>query len=187
MSRPALLHTSPEDCDNGAVISGCGNYRYRLWRRWQPIGWPMATFIMLNPSTADAHTDDATIRKCVGFAKRWGMGGIYVGNLFAYRATKPTDMMRRDVSDPVGPENEMHLMAMCQEASSSLDEGGTIICAWGTNGNYMHQDQTFLGWCEMDWLVNVGAVKALRLTGKGMPEHPLYVPYDVKPVNLLGR
>lgn len=170
-----------------AVISDCGKYRYRLSRTWMP-GRPVATFVMLNPSTADAMVDDATIRKCMGFAQRWGMGGIRVGNLFAYRATKPADMMHKSVVDPVGPDNERHLMALCRDAAgNAIDDDGLIICAWGANGSYMDQDQTFLGWCEMDWLIKERCVKALRLTSKGAPEHPLYVPYNIDPIPLLGK
>jgi hypothetical protein len=51
-------------------LSDCGTYRYELWRRWAE--GPHVLFVMLNPSTADAVTDDATIRKCIGYAKRWG-------------------------------------------------------------------------------------------------------------------
>src|SRR5437868_12651695 len=71
-----------------AVISPCGKFRYRLTRQWgEGAALP---FVMLNPSTADAEQDDPTIRKCVGFAKRMGYDGIEVVNLYAYRATKPT-------------------------------------------------------------------------------------------------
>lgn len=167
--------------ERDATLSPCGKYRYQLSRTWES-GRPKATFIMLNPSTADATNDDATIRKCMGFARRWGMGGIIVGNLFAVRATDPRDMRR--ASDPVGPENYTHLMRMCREAGARLNDG-VIICAWGANGTYLGQDQTFLGWCEMEAFVDERAVKALRLTSKGAPEHPLYVPYDVTPVPLL--
>ncbi|MDP3851982.1 MAG: DUF1643 domain-containing protein [Luteolibacter sp.] len=52
-----------------AVLSSCGQYRYELWRRWAE--GPHVLFIMLNPSTADATNDDATIRKCVAYARRF--------------------------------------------------------------------------------------------------------------------
>jgi len=55
-----------------ATISPCGKYRYFLSREiGQELG--VATFIMLNPSTADATKNDPTIRKCMGFARKWGM------------------------------------------------------------------------------------------------------------------
>ncbi|MES2137565.1 MAG: DUF1643 domain-containing protein [Pseudomonadota bacterium] len=53
----------------------------------------VVAFVMLNPSTADAVQDDPTIRRCIGFAKAWGKGGIVVINLFAFRATNPKDML----------------------------------------------------------------------------------------------
>jgi hypothetical protein len=60
--------------------------------------------IGLNPSTADAISDDATIRRCVGLAKREGCGRLVMLNLFAFRATTPADMFAAD--DPVGPRND---------------------------------------------------------------------------------
>ena len=57
--------------ENNAVFSACGRYRYVLTRQVS-AGTRPATFILLNPSTADATKDDPTIRRCVGFARRWG-------------------------------------------------------------------------------------------------------------------
>ena len=57
--------------EQNAVISACGKYRYVLTRQVRP-GPKIATFIMLNPSTADATQDDPTIRRCIGFARQWG-------------------------------------------------------------------------------------------------------------------
>ena len=160
-----------------AVVSSCGRWRYRLSRHWGD--GPEATFIMLNPSTADALVDDATIRKCMGFGRRWGMAGIYVGNLFAYRATDPSEMLL--AADPVGPENRDHLDWMCLRAAKN---GGTVICAWGANGSHLDQDETVLGWLGMHCI----EASCLRLTKKSRaPEHPLYVPYETAPVTYQGR
>jgi hypothetical protein len=52
-----------------AVISPCGLYRYRLERHGLSGAGGVA-WIMVNPSTADATQDDATIRKVIGFTER---------------------------------------------------------------------------------------------------------------------
>lgn len=95
-----------------AIISECGKYRYSLSRIWDE-NKANVLFIMLNPSTADGDVDDPTIRRCIGFAKSWGYGGIYVGNLFAYRATDPKELLK--VENPIGFENIHHLMDMYNE------------------------------------------------------------------------
>jgi hypothetical protein len=69
-----------------AVISPCGAYRYRL-ERPDVFGDFSTAVIMVNPSTADATENDATIRKLIGFRNHHSWGHIIVGNLFAYRAT----------------------------------------------------------------------------------------------------
>src|SRR5882724_4976365 len=90
------------DIGNGAVLSDCERYRYALWRRWAER--PAVLFVGLNPSTADALQDDPTIRRCIRFAKAWGYGALYMGNLFAFRATDPRAMKAE--ADAVGPDND---------------------------------------------------------------------------------
>lgn len=170
--------------ERDAIISGCSTYRYSLWRRWS--SGPTAAFIMLNPSTADALIDDPTIRKCIGFAVRWGMGGIVVGNLFAFRATKPEDMKR--ACAPVGPSNWESLQEICTSAAGRVtisfgqnmttERAGKVVCAWGVNGSHQGQDKKFLEACA-GWGVKP---YALKLTKHGAPQHPLYVPYSASPV-----
>jgi hypothetical protein len=161
-----------------AMLSPCGRYRYSLSRHFGP--GPEATFIMLNPSTADALVDDPTIRKCIGFARRLEMGGLYVGNLFAVRATDPRGIL--SAGDPVGPENRDHLEWLCYRAAKN---GGVVICAWGAQGVHMDQDETFLGWLDRLSI----EPKALAINKNGTPKHPLYVPYgtDLVPYDGRGR
>jgi hypothetical protein len=77
---------------------------------------------MLNPSTADATQDDATIRRCVSFSHRWGHGGLVVVNLYAYRAIDPGDLWR--VDNPVGPENNDYIRHWARRCA-------TVVAAWG--------------------------------------------------------
>ncbi len=103
-----------------AIISECGAYRYRLER--DHIGPVTVAVVMVNPSTADGQTDDATIRKLRGFGQRHQWGRIIVGNLFAYRATDVRQLAH--TADPIGRENDDHLIQMFAEAHQ-------VIVAWG--------------------------------------------------------
>ena len=68
---------------SGALFSDDSRkYRYALWRIWDS-SLDTLLFIGLNPSTAAHVQDDPTIRRLVGFAKAWGFGGLYAGNLSA--------------------------------------------------------------------------------------------------------
>ena len=150
---------------SSAIISGCGAYRYRLERQWDAEKSKVA-FLMLNPSTADAEADDPTIRRCIGFAKSWGFGALIVGNLFALRSTAP-DALYRHV-DPVGPDNDSHLVDIARSA-------GTIICAWGTHGALRGRGRTVAAMLDRHNLA------ALTVTRGGHPGHPLYIAASTKP------
>lgn len=104
-----------------ADVSPCGLFRYRLGRTWDPAR-PVLGFVMLNPSTADADQDDPTIRRCVGFARREGCGGIDVANLYAFRATDPSALV--EPLDVTGPGNVDALEALFAGCSS-------VVAAWG--------------------------------------------------------
>jgi hypothetical protein len=150
-----------------AIISPCGLYRYRLERRFGD--GPASLFIMLNPSTADAEIDDPTIRRCIRFAQSFGCGRLLVGNLFAFRATKPADLMK--ASDPEGPDNLKHLKKMCAEAQ-------LCIAAWGAHGKYRGQGQRIIGRLSA-WDV---PLHHLKMTKAGHPCHPLYLKATLTPV-----
>jgi len=144
----------------GAAIDPTGLYRYSLWREWDAHA-PRVVFVMLNPSRADANTDDPTLRRCLGFARSWGCGSIEVVNLFAYRASRP-DILRL-VSDPVGPENDRYL----QEA---IDRADKILVAWGNRGSLRNRYQIV-----SSWLMSRENLYCLGITQIGHPRHPLYV------------
>jgi hypothetical protein len=152
-----------------ALISDCGQYRYALLRSWDHA-LPALVYIMLNPSTADGKIDDATIRICVGRAIRMGCGSIKVVNLFAYRATRPADMVA--ASDPIGPSNDNYI-------ASSIDPNNTkmVIAAWGSNGKFKMRDLQVV--CQMSRL---GVdLYCLGETKDGSPKHPLRIAYAVEP------
>lgn len=150
---------------SGAILSECGRYRYRLWRTWDEENFLRAAFVMLNPSIADAEQDDPTIRRCIGFAKSWGCGGIVVVNLFAWRSTDPKQL--KSIIDPVGPENDRHIRRVLETCSPR-------ICAWGNHGTLRRRDEAVKAIIRG---VATGA-ECLRLSKDGHPGHPLYLPAD---------
>lgn len=140
----------------------------------------ICVFIMLNPSTADGEQDDPTIRRCVGFARKLGFDRLEVVNLFAWRATAPSDLLAVPPDrDPVGHENQ-------RAVARALDDAGLIICAWGAHGGHLDQDETMLGWIEMA-NHREAPVVALGRTSAGFPRHPLYLPSSAIPQPYNGR
>jgi hypothetical protein len=137
--------------------------------------------IMLNPSTADGQEDDPTIRKCMGFAGRWGFGGIQVCNLFAWRATDPKIVAVQffgSSTDVVGPMNDRFIRRMGDHGA--LVGNPIVLCAWGS--------QPWLGKTGraaevVKWFKGSRIKLAcLGTTQDGSPRHPLYVPYTQLPM-----
>ena len=121
---------------------------------------------MLNPSTADARRDDPTIRRCMGFARTWGYGGVEVVNLFALRATDPSRL--RIARDPVGPENDAHIRAVARRSSA-------LVVAWGIHGALRERDAEVLA-----LLSRRAPTHSLGWTKDGHPRHPLYLRRDAR-------
>jgi hypothetical protein len=154
--------------ENNAIFSDDGLYRYWLSRTIASSG-KRVTFIGLNPSTADAKKDDPTISRCINFAKRWDASTLIVVNLFAYRSTNPRVL--KDAVDPVGPENDAWLKKVMMESD-------IVIAAWGNRGTFNGRDQVVKKMFP-------NQLQTLRLTKRGMPGHPLYLPSEITPIRLV--
>jgi hypothetical protein len=152
-----------------AVFSPDRAYRYLLRRTWQPDTEPML-FLMLNPSTADALTDDQTIRRCVHYARRQGYGGVSVANLCAWRATDPRALV--DHPDPVGPLNWQVLTTLAMR-----DPGRIIVAAWGV----VHPSLRIIADQVADLFLERGhnLWRLGALTVNGCPRHPARLGNDV--------
>ncbi len=149
----------------GAVITG--DYRYLLWREWGS-NLKTVSFIMLNPSRADAQINDPTITRCINFAKSWGYGRLEVVNLFAYRTPKPSLLKR--AAEPIGKDNDRYIL-------ESVNRSNRIILAWGNNGTWQQQD-----FYVLQLLKNHNHLYCFGITKKGCPRHPLYLRSTIKPV-----
>jgi len=156
-------------------------YRYALSRRTEGSGPAIqlnmagvvtkiergryCAFCLLNPSTASEVANDATVRKCLGFAQRWGFGGIDVVNLFAYRATDPDEL--RAQTDPVGPYNDGWILDVAREAE-------LVVLGWGNHGTLHGRGM------RVRTLLQAAGITlhCLGSTKSAQPRHPLYVSYD---------
>jgi hypothetical protein len=153
-------------CDGSAIFSEDRTRRYELRRTWGTD--PRVCFCMLNPSLADETELDPTVRRCVGFARAWGMGGLVVVNLFSIVSPDPKVLVTHP--DPVGSENDSHILRMAK--ASKL-----VICAWGA---FPEARERGIKVAEM--LRAAGVVThCLGKTKAGYPKHPLYLKADTKP------
>lgn len=154
------------------VISDCGLYRYRLEREIAASG-PTFAFIGVNPSTADATADDATVRKWIGFVKRWGGARFLVGNAFAYRSTDVRALASLPGADAIGLMNDWHVMQMAAHAD-------VIVPCWGSAAKVppsLRSRFSFLA----EMLTGAGKpIRVFGLTKSGDPLHPLMLPYSTE-------
>lgn len=150
-------------------------YRYSLCIRWQQ-GGSLVQFVGLNPSTADEQKDDPTIRRCREFAKSFGCSGMYMTNLFAWRDVNPQALKK--VPNPVGEigkfgdfDNFNDWMLWTVGQMSQIK-----IACWGTKGEWFGRDTKVKKFMT--------GLQCLRITTKGFPEHPLYLPATCRPMEI---
>ena len=158
-----------------AVMSDDRRYRYLLKRDLDTLlggGRQVCAFVMLNPSTADAMQDDPTIRRCIGFARRWECATLYVVNLSPLRATNPRELLRAGPEpDEVQAENRYWLRY-------AADRADIIVAAWGNHGGAADRARMVLA----DFKTRGIRIFALGWNKTGHPMHPLYVAADTRPV-----
>lgn len=154
----------------GAVLSpgAAPEYRFALWRQWDSV-LPLLAIVMLNPSTADARTDDHTIARLVHYARQHGYGGFIVVNLFAFRATDPYALLMRGFRSCIGPNNDDWIKSVCQDRD--------VLVAWGVGTYGGRVDEVYA-------LIAPVALRILSLgrNKDGSPPHPARLPNGVKMV-----
>lgn len=150
--------------NKGAKLSDDRKFRYQLWRIWDD-NLPTVAFVGLNPSYADEDINDPTINRCIDFTKRWGYGGFYMINLFAFISTDPNGLST--TSDPIGTKNNENI----KEIIGKVDK---VICAWGNNGTLNNRHNEVLQLIPNPY--------CLKLNSSGQPAHPLYLKSDLTPI-----
>lgn len=165
-----MTQLSLDRAPNTARFSPCGLYRYELTRELGGVR-PLVS-IGLNPSKATAEIDDNTIRKDVGFARRWNCGRVVKGNANGYRATDPADMKRAAKAgvDIVGPDNDRYLREMLLLAKLC---SGILLLSWGNHIRPERQEEIWKLIVECDV-----TPLCLGTNLNGTPVHELYIPYE---------
>ena len=166
-----------------AVFSDCGRYRYWLERIWD-LQRPILPWVLLNGSTAGTVRNDPTVKRVIGFTRRWNFGGLWLVNAFAGVATKPVDLFAMD--DKVGPLNRHYVQKTIRDAwqhTCSLTDTPElpVVLGWGNHGARGEQDRRVL-----DWISRAGApvrLQCLGVTKRGCPRHPLYRAADTARVS----
>lgn len=159
--------------ERDALISRCKNYRYWLSRYWDNIPKTDAVcWVLLNPGFADEKVDDPTVRKCIGFSRRWKFGGLYMVNLFAYRATNPQKIL--EVESPVGKCNSKWLFEIAERSKA-------IILGWGHRAgskDFVVAHQNYIQWVETVLRRRCrNKTYWFGPTSNGQPLHPLQLSY----------
>lgn len=159
----------PADSVVSPVFSECGQYRYALSEVWDSTK-PLVLWVLMNPSVACLDFSDPTLRKTGTFSRRWGFGGQLVANVHAYRATDKRRLLK--VDDPVGPDNDQHILNMAGQATD-------VVLAFGQPPKGLRQR----GHQVISLLKGHPRLSCLRLAKDLItPCHPLYFPADSVPV-----
>lgn len=131
------------------------------------------TFVMLNPSTADAFVDDPTIRRCISFATSQDADTLRVVNLFALRATDPGELKKCGSAALAGADltNDVTIRASAMESM-------LIIAAWGNHGTLFARAKDVATRVLKGFNLHCLA----RSEKTGAPKHPLYLPKTLSPM-----
>jgi hypothetical protein len=152
-----------------AIFSADRVYRYRLERGVMAAG-VVAAVVMVNGSDANEDSNDATVRKLIGFGQRLGWRRFIVGNKFGL-VSKDIKALR-SAADPIGPDNDRHLEQILRDAD-------VHIVAWGALAKL--PETLRKRWCEVVRIADrVGCdLHCIGINDDGHPRHPVMTGYDV--------
>ena len=147
-------------------------YRYILGTR----GKNPLICIGINPSTARPDNLDNTLKSVQRIAKGNGYDSFIMFNVYAQRATKPSDMDKA-LNERLHKENMAafeYVLRMSEESSP---------CIWAAWGNII-ETRGYLKNCVLD-MIEIGNKYSAKwyscgdISKKGHPHHPLYLRSDL--------
>lgn len=162
-------------CAKSAVLSDDFQYRYELRRFWDR-SLPVLPVILLNPSTADANKDDATVRMLMAYARRWSFGGFVLVNLYALRSTDPRGLALSE--DPIGPLGLTYVRGLIGAAGLFFK---WMLVGWGDGGSKLRAHTQLVRWVTTTAEACQVELRCLGTTKSGAPWHPLRKSLDLVP------
>jgi len=148
----------------GAIFSDDRQYRYALWRVWNP-NRPILGGVGLNSSSANEFKNDPTITRGIVRADRNGFGGFIMTNLFGLVSTDPKALLNNH--NAVGEFADYYIKEMVKLSEIQL-------CGWGS-----FKPVSQRAGIVYKMLTNPFC---LGINKDGNPKHPLYIGYDVEMV-----
>lgn len=156
--------------EKGAEFSNDNKHRYCLWRIWNSTR-PLVMFIGLNPSTANASRDDATVRRLITITGNLGYGGFYIMNCWTYISTDPAQLKLNPMNEEINDNNLIIVASKCKD----------VIFAYG---NFKIVSETGR---DKELKKMFPDALALHINKNGSPKHPLYCKSDIQPVKFVTQ
>lgn len=165
------------DTSKTAVFVETEGVKHRVWlrRNLRPGTFKPMVFILHNPSTADEIKNDPTARRGIGFATSCECSDLIFVNAATACATDAKDL------DPFKLNCLEADWAIAEAVRLARASDGYVVAAWGAPKG---KRATQLGMeARFDEIRqrHAGDLYALRVTKRGWPEHPLYLPADLRP------
>jgi hypothetical protein len=137
-------------------------------------------FALHNPSTAGVELNDPTVRRGISFSMALDGSHLAFVNASDYRATKAAD-----IPTDIALISQAGWLAIDAALKLAKDYNGVFIAAWGTpKGRATVRRRIDQSMAQIMFYAEQAGVPvhALRVTASGYPEHPLYLPSDLRPV-----
>lgn len=158
-----------------ATFSEDRKRRFDLVRDWRDeIGAPdrTALFGLLNPSKAGEKEDDPTVRKTVGFGRRWGFGRVVMVNLNPIVSTNPWEL-------PPWNGIDMLNRAIIQQW---MGEAELVVAAWGSQPSAIARRIALPALIYLFRQIAPVRLYCIGKTKSGAPLHPSRAPYTDTPM-----
>lgn len=158
------MNTLFEDRGNTAIFSPDRRHRLALFRTWgdSPAYNNRIMYIGLNPSKADESKNDNTIRRLIGFSKKFGYSSMVMCNVFSFVSTYP-DLIEYD------PESmKDNLIEIYNQSRNCIC---TVFCWSGLHKKIIDASGMYIRLIEM-----FPKAMCFGKNADGSPKHPLYLP-----------